>query len=126
MSDPRPAIKFYTDTHIAKAVAVQLRNRGIDVIRCEEVGMAEAEDSDHLEYAAREGRVMITNDEDFLALAATCGEQGKSHAGIMHCHAQGEIAIGIIVREFMDYFELVAGGAATLQADIINRVIRIG
>jgi hypothetical protein len=34
-------IKFYTDTHIAKAVAVQLRQKGVDIVRCEEVGMAE-------------------------------------------------------------------------------------
>jgi hypothetical protein len=33
-------IKFYADTHIARAVAFQLSQRGFDVIRCEEVGMA--------------------------------------------------------------------------------------
>lgn len=36
-------IRFYTDTHIAKQVAVQLQAKGIDAIRCEDVGMAEAD-----------------------------------------------------------------------------------
>ena len=33
------SIKFYTDTHIARQVAIQLRAKGIDVVRCEDVGM---------------------------------------------------------------------------------------
>ena len=126
MNDQPAPIKFYADTHIAKAVAVQLRNRGIDIIRCEEIGMAEAEDFEHLEYATREGRVMITNDEDFLALDKIWREQGRNHAGIMHCRAQGEIAIGTIIRECMDYYELIVGGAANLEEDIVNRIIHIG
>ncbi len=41
-------LKFYTDTHVAKVVAVQLRPRGIEVIRCEDVGMARSGDFDYL------------------------------------------------------------------------------
>jgi predicted nuclease of predicted toxin-antitoxin system len=78
------AIKFYTDTHIAKAVAVQLRARGIDVVRCEEVGMAEADDDAHLAYATREGRVVITADRDFLRLHKQWQAAGKSHGGIIY------------------------------------------
>jgi hypothetical protein len=37
-------IKFYADTHIAKAVAVQLRLRGVDIVRCEEVDMTQVDD----------------------------------------------------------------------------------
>jgi len=33
-------LQLYTDTHIAKAIAEQLRAHGVDVVRCEEVGMA--------------------------------------------------------------------------------------
>jgi hypothetical protein len=31
-------IKFYTDTHIAKVITLQLRRRGVDILHCEEVG----------------------------------------------------------------------------------------
>ena len=56
MADKPTPIAFYTDTHIAKAVALQLRGHGIDVIRCEQVGLADASDVRHLEYATQHGR----------------------------------------------------------------------
>lgn len=74
-------IKFYTDTHIAKAVAVQARRRGVDIIRCEEVGMAEAKDAEHLEYATTESHVMISADEDFAILHAKWQASSKQHTG---------------------------------------------
>jgi predicted nuclease of predicted toxin-antitoxin system len=123
MSETAKSLKFYTDTHIAKAVAVQLRNRGIDIIRCEEVDMADAKDIEHLEYATQEGRIIITNDEDFLALDAVWREQGKTHAGIMHCRAQGEIAIGIIVKKCIALHENIESGKGILESDIVNQVI---
>src|SRR6266540_1346766 len=52
-------IKFYTDSHIAKAIAVQLRNRSVDIVRCQDVGMDDADDIEHLEYAASQGRTII-------------------------------------------------------------------
>jgi hypothetical protein len=33
-------IKFYAETHIARPITDQLKARGVDVIRAEEVGMA--------------------------------------------------------------------------------------
>ena len=125
MSEQIEAIKFYTDTHIAKAVAVQLRNRGIDVIRCEEVGLAKADDENHLEYAASERRVVITNDEDFLILHAEWSNKGKLHAGIMFCqaHLQGDGAIGVIVKACINYHSLIAQGVGTVEDDINNQII---
>jgi hypothetical protein len=40
---PQP-LKLFLDTHIDKQVALQLRAKGVDVVRCEEVGMAESSD----------------------------------------------------------------------------------
>ena len=56
------SLRFYTDTHIDKQVAIQLRTHGVDVVRCEEVGMAEAEDDAHLIYATQHERALITKD----------------------------------------------------------------
>lgn len=97
-------------------------------MRCEDVGLAEADDQVHLDYATLEGRVLITNDDDFLALDRQWREQGKYHAGIMYClpHVQGKGAIGIIVKECVDYAELIASGAGTVERDIVNTVIYVG
>jgi predicted nuclease of predicted toxin-antitoxin system len=89
--------KFFTDTHIAKAVAIQLRDQGIDVVRSEEVGMATASDLELLAYASQEGRVLLSCDDDFRTLHFTWMAQGKSHTGIIkldqekHCQNIGRI-----------------------------------
>lgn len=127
MNDQAQQVKFYTDTHIAKAVSVQLRLRGIDVVRCEEIGMATASDVEHLEYAAKEGRIVITNDDDFSRLSSQWINEGKHHSGIMYClsEVQGEAAIGIIVKECIDLHELIKAGAGTLEADVVDQVFYV-
>jgi hypothetical protein len=73
-------IKFYADVHIARAVADGLGRHGIDFVMGVDVGLAEAEDRIHLAKAHREGRVLITQDEDFLSFHA----DGEPHSGIAY------------------------------------------
>ena len=82
------AIKFYTDSHIAKAVAVQLRKRGVDIVRCQEVGKDNAPDDAHLTYATSQGRTIITADKDYLVLDTLWRESGRHHAGIVYLNAE--------------------------------------
>ena len=118
-------LKFYTDTHVAKAIAEQLRANGVDVIRCEEVGMAEAADEAHLEYAARAGRVMITQDADFAMLHRRWLQGGHSHAGIMRIppNLQGEAQVSFTVKELLFYQEAERVGALNLKTDIEDQLI---
>lgn len=126
-ANPSIPLKFYTDTHIAKAVAIQLRIRGVDIVRCEEVGLAEANDITHLEYATSQGRAMVSRDADFLRHHVEWQARGRRHGGIFFVqdHLQGERAVGVIVHILYDYYELVSGGAATVEQDIANQVIYI-
>ena len=39
------SLSFYLDTHVDKQVAIQLRQKGVQVIRCEDVEMATADDA---------------------------------------------------------------------------------
>ena len=125
MAETAAPIKFYTDTHIAKAVAVQLRNRGVDVVRCEEVGLAEADDLEHLEYATQQGRVMVTQDDDFAKYHVQWQQENKVHAGIMLVpkHLRGQAQISYTLTELLVYYEIIAGGAGTVEADIVNQLI---
>lgn len=119
------SLKFYTDKHIPKAVTTQLRSRGIDIIRCEEVGLGDATDLTHLEYATSEGRAIITKDADFTRLDKLWRAQGRSHAGILFCkgNLQGELAIGRLVSAVMMYHDLIEGGAGTTESEITNRIV---
>lgn len=85
-------VRFYADEQIPKAVVSALRSRGLDVVTVVDAGLRTASDERHLAFANTERRVVVTQDEDFLALAA----QGSGHAGI--AYAPQGATIGRIVR----------------------------
>jgi predicted nuclease of predicted toxin-antitoxin system len=85
-------IRFHLDEHRAHAVADGLRRHGIDVTTSTDAGLLHAPDEDHLAFGLAQGRILFTEDDDFLALAA----RGASHAGIAYCHQQSR-SIGAII-----------------------------
>ena len=94
-------IRFYTDEHISKAVIQGLRLRGIDVLSISETRLFGATDEHHLGRATSEGRVVLTQDADFLALAAG----GKNHQGIVFA-PQGT-PIGRLIQGLLLIYEVL-------------------
>ena len=94
-------VRFYTDEHVAKAVVNGLRLRGIDVLSLSDTRLFGASDVQHLELARSQGRVVFTQDSDFLALAAA----GHLHAGIVYA-AQGA-PIGQVVQSLLLIYEVL-------------------
>lgn len=87
---------YYTDEHVARAVIRGLRQRGVDVLTALEVNKLGAEDDEHLVFALAEGRVVFTQDEDFLRLASA----GNAHAGIVYAPQHtpiGELINGLML-----------------------------
>ena len=119
-------LKFYTDTHVDKQVAIQLRNRGVDIVRCQEVGLEDADDETHLVYAAQEDRILITFDKRFRDRAFEWMSQKKQHAGVFICrdYLQGPGGIGPIVKECLFYHEAAMAGAAE-EEDFQGQVIDV-
>lgn len=74
------SIRYYLDEHIAEAVAKGLRRRGVDVRTLTEAGMLGASDEEHFAFAREEERTIVTQDDDFLRLAAHSSE----HAGVVY------------------------------------------
>ncbi|HWB53233.1 MAG TPA: DUF5615 family PIN-like protein [Tepidisphaeraceae bacterium] len=70
--------RFHLDENVDRAIAIGLRNRGIDVTTTEEVGMKGASDEAQLAFGLRELRVIVSHDDDLLAMHA----RGVRHAGI--------------------------------------------
>ena len=116
-------LKYFTDKHIPRAVTDQLRSRGVDVLRCEDVDMDTASDEELLEFATKEQRAMVTFDEDFLRLHNNWQEAGKRHGGIFRFgnNLQGEKKFGRLVTELFEYWQSIEGGAGTIEDDIENR-----
>jgi predicted nuclease of predicted toxin-antitoxin system len=90
-------IRYHLDEHCPHAIADGLRRLGIDVTTSTEAGLLQAPDEDHLVFCKREGRVIFTQDDDFLKLAA----QGSLHSGITYCRQQtrsiGEITHSLVL-----------------------------
>lgn len=88
---------FFTDTHIGKQVAIQLREKGIHVVRCQEVDLADADDQTLLAYAAENNLMMLSCDHGFRNWGFTRIAEGKSHTGILlfdqerHCQNIGRM-----------------------------------
>jgi hypothetical protein len=89
-------VRFHLDEHVPPAVAEGLRRRGIDVTVAQEVGLGGADDPDHIAFALREKRVIVTHDRDFPRWHA----RGAQHAGIAYCYQQ-KYSIGELVRALL-------------------------
>lgn len=118
-------MNYYFDTHIPKAAAEQLRLRGVNVVRCEEVALAEADDTEHLEYATAHQYTLVSYDADFRDLHSLWLGQGLAHTGIIIFNRRFQGDVGKLVRELFEYAELVRLGAAELREDIYNTLIVI-
>ncbi len=88
-------IRFYMDEHVPKAVTEGLRRRGVDVVTVQDEGKASAPDREHIERATQEGRIIFTQDTDFLRLH----DEGVPHAGMVY--ASQQTPVGRIVRGLM-------------------------
>jgi predicted nuclease of predicted toxin-antitoxin system len=91
------AIRFHLDESVSPAIADGLRRRGIDVTASRDVGLLGASDETQLSFAVAAGRVIFTQDDDFLAMA----KQGAEHCGIVYCHQHartiGQILGGLLL-----------------------------
>jgi predicted nuclease of predicted toxin-antitoxin system len=85
-------LAFHLDEHVDPAIADGLRRRGIDVTTTREANLRGAGDDEQLASATARGRVLFTQDADFLRLARA----GVPHAGIAYCR-QNTRTIGQII-----------------------------
>lgn len=73
------------------AIARALSDRGIDVTTTVQAGLRGSDDAMQLAFCLREGRVIVTDDYDFLRMATDA-----NHAGVAFCH-KGRLTIGQII-----------------------------
>ncbi len=90
-------IRFHLDEHIDPDIAAALRRHGIDVTTTVEAGLRSTDDEAQFAFAKSQRRVIVTDDTDFIRLAA----KQSSHAGIVICRRQSlttrEIIRGLIL-----------------------------
>jgi predicted nuclease of predicted toxin-antitoxin system len=106
-------LRYFMDEHMRPAIAEQLRARGINVETTVETGRAHQglSDESQLQYASDAGRVLVTEDSDFVALSQTC----QPHAGVVYFPVQ--LNIGACV----EYLGLLA--LTTTSGEIQNMLL---
>lgn len=68
---PENKIRLYFDENMPEAAAKQLADHDIDVLTTQKAKRCGASDPDQLRFAASQGRVICTQDKDYLELAKT-------------------------------------------------------
>lgn len=90
-------ICFHLDEHMDHDIAAALRRHGVNATTTADVGLRTANDATQFKYAKFQRRVIVTDDTDFLRLAAV----SSAHPGIVICRRQvlstREIIRGLIL-----------------------------
>ncbi|WP_420642191.1 DUF5615 family PIN-like protein [Candidatus Leptofilum sp.] len=95
-------IRFHLDENVDPVIAKALLQYGIDVTTTVDAGLRTLSDHEHLEYATKDGRVVVTHDSDFLRMA----RQGDPHAGIAYCHKDSR-SIGELIRALQLIYDVL-------------------
>src|SRR5205823_3808205 len=94
-------IRFHLDENCDPRIAAGLRLHGVEVTTTPEVGLLHAPDEEQLAYAVGQRRVMVTQDTDFLRIAAA----GHESPGIAFYPAQGH-SLGQVIRDLFLIWEV--------------------
>jgi hypothetical protein len=90
------------DENVNKTIADGLKRRKIDVTTTPEAGLISASDEEQLRFACSQGRVLFTQDCDFLKLH----NSGFEHCGVAYC-VKGSRSIGEILQGLILIWEVL-------------------
>jgi len=109
-------LRLLLDQMIDGEVAETLRDGGYDVIRVSAIGMSRADDSEILQQAIRDNRILITLDEHF---GDWCVLPLSQHPGVIRIKANPAVTKTIlsVLRPFL---------ASHLNTTFTNRLVIVG
>jgi Domain of unknown function (DUF5615) len=102
------SLAFYMDEHVPRSITAGLRLRNIDILTVQEDGRTGFPDRQILDRATEIGRILFTQDDDFLVEAQSRQDSGSFFSGVIYAH-QLNISIGSCIADL----ELVSQLAST-------------
>jgi len=115
-------MRAYLDENLPHAVAAAARRLGLDVTSSAEDGRNGATDEEQLQYAAADGRCIVTRDRrDFTRLTAVFLTSGEPHAGVLLVpESLRSENIGGLARSLAAYSRAHPEGLAPYQVDWLS------
>jgi predicted nuclease of predicted toxin-antitoxin system len=110
-------IRLYIDEHVWLKLAAQLRERGFDVVNVYEEGRDGLSDEEQWEYAATQGRTLLTFDKDggrFVEIAADYFYANRPFCGLV---ISAQLPRGELLRRTLNLMNSVS-------ADEMKNVVR--
>lgn len=95
-------IRFHLDENVNPVIADGLRCYGIDVTTTIEMKLRGKSDLQQLDFSKKTGRVIVTQDRDFLIIASS----RKDHSGIAYCQ-KGKRSIGEMIESLVLIYEVL-------------------
>jgi len=84
-------VAFYMDEHVRGAITIGLRSRNIDVLTVQEDQRRATPDPILLDRATELGRLIVTQDDDFLREAQKPQPEGVEFSGVVYFPSQRSI-----------------------------------
>ena len=111
------AVALYMDVHVPAPISRQLRVRGVDLFTAQEDGTTTLPDDELLRRAGSLGRVLVTHDIRFKAMAEDLIRKNQAFGGMIYGHAEGA-SIGQYVRDL----ELIAKACSSeeFQSQVLH------
>jgi hypothetical protein len=111
------SLPLYMDVHVPAALTEALRERSLDVVTSQEDGTRTRDDESLLQRAAETGRLLLTQDEDFLAIAAKWQQTGRAFPGLFF--ARQGLPVGRLTKDLELYLSCCTAD------ELRNRVIHL-
>jgi predicted nuclease of predicted toxin-antitoxin system len=118
MADEPLFVRLYLDEDVHPDLAQEVQKAGFDCEAAIEAGMRTKGDEEQLEYAARQGRCILTfNIGDFHALATQWAKACKTHSGILLTKQVSRQGLGTLLKQVLQFLN-------TTSADEMHNVVR--
>src|SRR5258707_364753 len=111
-------LSFYMDHNVHSAIIQGLRLRQINCLTTFEDGLARSKDPAILHRANQHGRVLFTQDRDFLEIANEWIDAGRQFNGIVYA-SQLRVTIGRAISDLQLIAEMMT------PVEMLNRVIHL-
>jgi hypothetical protein len=108
---------LYMDVHVPMAITRALRRKGFDILTAQQDSTTRLSDPALLDRASALGRMLFSQDEDFLAEVVQRQRAGQQHATVIYAHQFQPIGRCV--------FDLEIILEAATREDTCNHLLRI-